>query len=240
MAWGMWRYGGNRSSDEETLACYPFPRPLVPPPGGGGLFEACGRWGVGGEGAGDECVDLMFFSPRVLDSFYRLPMCSFPRCRLVFRLVCASRGGVLFFLSGRLVACSYRSYSSRLSSRAASRRTSRFPVSSCLLVSFFSSAFPLGRLVLFRAAVFPSRHIVLPWRLTCPSRFFFIRLIALRICDEAFLRGRLLPYHPDGRAARSLIACSSRWRWRYPLPGPCYPVMRRRGRRHGEENGEMS
>lgn len=36
----------------EPLACYLFLRPLFPPPGGGGLFEACGRWGVGGEGVG--------------------------------------------------------------------------------------------------------------------------------------------------------------------------------------------
>lgn len=36
----------------ELLACYLFLHLLVPQPGVGGLFEACGRWGVGGEGVG--------------------------------------------------------------------------------------------------------------------------------------------------------------------------------------------
>lgn len=62
-ALGMWRYGGNRSSDEET-PCLLFISPTArPTPGGGGLFEAYGLERAGERGSGDEYDDLMFFSP---------------------------------------------------------------------------------------------------------------------------------------------------------------------------------
>lgn len=62
-----------------------------------------------------------------------------------------------------------------------------------------------GRLVLFRAAVSPSRRIVLPGRLACSSRFFPIHLsYRLADLDRAFLRGGA--YHPDVHASRSTAA----------------------------------
>lgn len=104
-------------------------------------------------------------------------------------------------------------------------------VSSCLLVAFFSFAFPCECSVLFRAVVHPSRRAVLPGHLACPSRFFFIRLIALRICDEAFLRGVLSVSSRwacgSFPTARSLLAYSPRSRDAVSVPGLRYPVMRR-------------
>lgn len=51
-ALGMWRYGGNRSSDEEN-PCLLFISPTArPTPGGGGLYEARRQWGAGDEGVG--------------------------------------------------------------------------------------------------------------------------------------------------------------------------------------------
>lgn len=176
------------------------------------------------------------FSPSRLISSIPVVDCSISLAVSLVRLVMpsrsASRSGLFFHL---IIGASRSLYPvvSLLARivlvRLVGRLVPHLILSSRLACSFRSShlRFPLRRLVLFRAAIFPSRHIVLPWRLAYPSCFFFIRLIALRICDEAFLRGQRLPYHPDGRAARSLIACPSRWRWRYPLPGPCYPVMRR-------------
>lgn len=122
-------------------------------------------------------------------------------CRLVPPSRPCVPWGVSSFLSGRLIACLYRSCSSRpgVSFLISFYRL----VSSCLLVAFFSFAFPCECSVLSRAVVHPSRRAVLPGHLACPSRFFFIRLIALRICDEAFLRG-VLSVSSRWAAARSL------------------------------------
>ena len=127
--------------------------------------------------------------------------------------------GVSSFLPDCLIACSYCSCSSRGASRLP-----RLVQSSRLACSFRSShsrlpwASPSLRLVV------SSR----PWRLACSSRFFFIRLIALRICDEAFLRRRrAIRIIPMGvLLVRSVLVRTGSVR-RYPLPGPCYPVMRR-------------
>ena len=121
--------------------------------------------------------------------------------------------GVSCFLSGRLVACPYRS----CSSRKASRFSSRSIVSSRIACSFRSShlRLPVGLLVLSPC----SRPSVSSYRLAVASCllvsfFLFIHLIVsvvLRICDEAFLRGgaACYPYHPDGRASRSMrLVCS--------------------------------
>lgn len=57
---------------------------------------------------------------------------------------------------------------------------------------------------------------------------FFIRLIALRICDEAFLRRRrAIRIIPMGvLLVRSVLVRTGSVR-RYPLPALRYPVMRR-------------
>lgn len=77
--------------------------------------------------------------------------------------------GVSSFLSGRLI-CLLVLFSSRLVRRLVSNLVSRLVLLAHLVSSY---CVPLGRLVLFRAAVPPSRHIVLPGRLACLSRFSF-------------------------------------------------------------------
>ena len=99
---------------------------------------------------------------------------------------------------------------------------SRSIVSSCLFVSFFSFASPVG------VAVPPSRRIVSSVASCLLVSFFFIRLIALRICDEAFLRRRrAIRIIPMGvLLVRSVLVRTGSVR-RYPLPALRYPVMRR-------------
>lgn len=191
MAWGMWRYGGNRPSDERSQsACYPFLRPLFPPHGGGGYLRPAGDGEQAMRGSGDECVDLMFFT-RVLDFLYRLWIARSPDVVSSLRLVRASRRASRSFypVASR---CLFVLFSSRLVPRLVitSRPSSRLACSS--RSSYLR--FPGGVSSYPRVSVPPSHHIVLPGRLACPSRFFlFIRLIVLRVWDEMFLRGRRVP-----------------------------------------------
>ena len=142
--------------------------------------------------------------------------------RLVFRLVSCVPWGVLFFLSGRLSLLA-RIVLIRLvwASRFSSRLTCSFRSSYC--VSGGVSPYP-------RVSAPPSCHIILPGRFACSSRFFPIRLsYLLADLDRAFLRGVVLPYHPDGCVARSLVAltCSLRNRCAVSVPVLRHPVMRR-------------
>lgn len=137
----------------------------------------------------------------MLDFLCRSPMRSFPRCRLVPRLVRASRGASRLFypvvsLLARIVL---------ISSRAASRRTSRFPVSSCLLVSFLRIC--VSRVASRPIPVSPFLRLVISscWYVVLARLvFLFIRLIVLRVLDEMFLRGGVFPYQSDRYAARFL------------------------------------
>lgn len=186
-------------------------RLLVPPPGGGGLFEACGRWGVGGEGAGDECVDLMFFSPRVLDSFIgcrcaRSPdavsssvssvrpvgaSCSFyPVVSLLARIVLIR---LVFHLVRRLVgrlvspsrlACSFRSSHLRFPwgvSFCSVPPSFRLVISSCRGVL-------LARLVSFSFVLLPCGYVM---RRSCVGGCSHIIQMGVRLV-------RLLLARPDG------------------------------------------
>lgn len=112
--------------------------------------------------------------------------------------------------------------------------------------SLVSSVRPVGRLVLsilsslvacsyrsYSFRPFVSSGVSFP-RLVLIARlvFLFIRLIALRVCDEMFLRDGVLPYHPDELAARSLprlfLAYLPRNRDAVSVLGLRHPVMRRR------------
>lgn len=140
--------------------------------------------------------------------FLSITDCSFPRCRLVPRLVRASRGASRLFypvvsLLARIVL---------ISSRAASRRTSRFPVSSCLLVSFLRIC--VSRVASRPIPVSPFLRLVISscWYVVLARLvFLFIRLIVLRVLDEMFLRGGVFPYQSDRYAARflRLVSCGS-------------------------------
>lgn len=111
-------------------------------------------------GLGDGCGDLMFFSS-VLDFFIY-----YGSLVVSYRLVPPSRSCVPWSVSPFLPAVSLLARIVLISSRAG--------VSSG--ISFLISFYP-------RAAVPPSRRVVLPRRLACSSRFLFIRLVsvALRI-----------------------------------------------------------
>lgn len=210
----------HRMSEAHLLAIHSLPA-LPSALGAGDYMRLAGNGEQAMRGSGDECGDLMFSLVCLIffiDYGLLIPPMS---SRLSSRL--GVPWGVSSFLSGRLIACLYRSYSSRGASRSSSRS---------IVSSRSSYCVPLGVSFYSRAARLSSHRVVLLGRLACPSRFFFIRLIALRICDEAFLRGRrairiitmgvrLVPYG-------SFAPCSSvPMAWAVSVPGPCYPVMRR-------------
>lgn len=193
------------------------PSALPSAPGAGDYLRPADEGKPAVRGSGDKCGDLMFFSLVCLMFFIdygfarSLNVVSFlvSSVRPVGRLVFSIRSShcfpvVLVRLVGRLV--------------------SRLVQSSRLACSFRSSHLRLPWASPSLRLVVSSR----PWRLACSSRFFFIRLIALRICDEAFLRRRrAIRIIPMGvLLVRSVLVRTGSVR-RYPLPALRYPVMRR-------------
>lgn len=175
----------------------------------------------------------------MLDFLYRLRIACSPDVVSSLRLVCASRGAsrsfypvvsrcllvsflfvswdVSFFIS--FLISFYRLVSSRL-------------VLLARLVSSYLRS-PGWRLVLSRAAVPPSRHIVLLGPSCLLVSFFFPFVLSpcgygmRRSCDDG-----VLSYHPDARtsrshAVRSLIACPLRERDAVSVPVLRHPAMRR-------------
>lgn len=130
----------------------------------------------------------------MLDFLYRLPMRSFPRCRLVPRLV---RRPVLL---------------------------ARF----VLLICVSPVSVPFYHVLPFLRLVISSR----PWRLACPSRFLFIRLSSPSYCEYVMRRsfGSDVLSVSSRWACGSFAPCSSVPMGTVSMPGPCHPVMRRRGR----------
>ena len=167
----------------------------------------------------------------MLDFLYRLPMRSFPRCRLVPRLVRASRGASRSFYP--IVSC-------------------------CLLVLFLfvSSLRLVGRLVSPSrlACSFRSSHFAYPWwrpvlsPCLCPSvssyrlagvSCLLVSLLfhlsfssCLAALDRTFLRGACSNINPievcgSFPAARSPVVCPLRGHDAVSIPVLRHPVMRR-------------
>ena len=162
----------------------------------------------------------------MLDFLYRLSMCSLSNT--VSSIVSLVRPVERLALSScRLVACSYHSH--------------LVPWSVSSGISFLISFYPRAALLIVSSCRLAEVSCL------CSSRFLFIRLVsvALRICDEAFLRGACYSYHHDGRAARSLRLVRSLLirpdgvggiRARPAVSG--HEAMR--AARHGEDGDKMS
>lgn len=170
-------------------------------------------------GSGDECVDLMFFLPVCLISFIGCGCARSPD--VVSSLVSCVRpvGRLVLSIRSSFAACSYRSYSSRRASRSASRRASRFLISSRPIPCRHPS-------VLSCCLVVPS---------CLPVSFFFS--FVLSSCGYGMRCSCVggLPYHPDGcgYATRFLrlvlpLLVRSVGRCAVSVPVLRHPVMRRR------------